>query len=68
MTQLRTVSEVAAQLRVSRTHVYDLIARGEFSVVATGTGSRPASRIPAEEVEEYIARRTVPRRRKRGAA
>jgi excisionase family DNA binding protein len=50
MTQLLTVNEAAARLRVGRARVYDLIAQRELTSVKIG-GSR---RISDREVDEYI--------------
>lgn len=58
-----SIPHVAELLDVSRTNVYDLIARGELA--ATRVGGR--MRVRAAEVERYLADNTysVPRRRGR---
>jgi excisionase family DNA binding protein len=49
---LLTVEESAQALRLSRTHVYDLLARGELASVKIGR----ARRIPAQALDEYVDR------------
>lgn len=56
-TQLLTVAEVAERLRCGRTHVYDLIARGELPVVDLGLG-RAKSRIREDDLAAFIDSRT----------
>lgn len=61
-----SVKHAAEALDVSRTSVYDLIARGDLSVVRVGGRVR----VPVEEIEALIAKNTITRqpRPKRGAA
>lgn len=50
---LRTIPEVAAQLRASKTSVYKLIETGELRSIKLGR----ARRIPASAIDELIARK-----------
>jgi excisionase family DNA binding protein len=49
---LLKIPEVAAALRVGRSTVYELIAKGELKVVHIGR----AVRVPASEVETWVER------------
>lgn len=55
MTQLLSIPSAAAQLDCSRAHVYRLIAAGKLRAVELkATGTRPKTRIRAEDVEAFI--------------
>jgi len=58
---LLTVNEAAAQLKVSREQIYNLIKRGELtSIVMRGpSGSTGARRIEQSQIDDYIARNRV---------
>ena len=65
MTQLLTIPEVAARLRIGRSSVYELIAAGELTVADMAVkGSRPKTRVTDKAVDDFIASRTrtAPRR------
>ena len=49
-TRLLTVDEVCAQLRVSRTYVYSLMANGTLENLHVGSNRR----LVASSVEDYI--------------
>jgi excisionase family DNA binding protein len=49
------VAEVAALWRVSRQHIYDLIAAGKLRSVQLGHG-RARTRIPESAVNAYVKR------------
>jgi excisionase family DNA binding protein len=51
--RFRTVSEVAALLRVSNMTVYRLINSGELPAVRIGRSFR----LPAADVDQYVAQR-----------
>lgn len=56
---LMTVPQVAAKVGCHRSHVYELIAAGEFpEVVDISLGKRAKTRIPVSSVDAFIARRT----------
>lgn len=57
LTQLLSVTEVAATLHCSRGHVYDLISGGHFTAVDIGAKTKAKTRISASEVEAFIAKR-----------
>lgn len=57
MTTLLTIPETAAELRCSRRHVYDLIARGQLRPVDIGHG-RSKTRIRGDDLSDYIDRQT----------
>lgn len=52
---LYPVAEVAKLWRVSRDHVYDLIAAGKLRVVNVAEG-RAKTRIPESALAEYVQR------------
>lgn len=56
--QLLTVAEVAGQLGMGKTAVYDLLRRGEFASIEipSGSGRRATRRIEQSEIEAFIAR------------
>lgn len=55
MTKLLSVIEVARQLDCSRGHIYGLIAAGKLRAVEiAATGTKPKTRIRAEDVEAFI--------------
>ncbi|MBO0827763.1 MAG: helix-turn-helix domain-containing protein [Streptosporangiales bacterium] len=66
VSKVLSVKHAAEALDVSRTSVYDLIARGELT--ATRVGGR--IRVPVNEVEALIKKNKIPRRPRpsRGAA
>lgn len=58
-TQLLTIPEAAEQLACSRAHVYRLISAGALlSVELKVSGTRPKTRVRAEDVEAFIAQHT----------
>jgi excisionase family DNA binding protein len=52
MTLLLTVDEAAAELRIGRTRMFDLIKRREVVSIMVG-GSR---RVPADQLAAYVKR------------
>ncbi len=60
---LLTVQEVAAKLSVGRSLAYELVMRGEIPSVKIGKSRR----VPAGEVERYVAR-LIAEQRGEGAA
>jgi excisionase family DNA binding protein len=68
------VSEFAAQVRIGRRAALAMIRNGTLRAVDVSLkpGGRPTWRIPAEEVESFLRRRTkqpaAPRRRRRKSA
>jgi excisionase family DNA binding protein len=62
---LHTVADAAKRLRVSRSHAYRLIGRGELEAVDVSLpGSRkPKTRVPEASIHQYISRKS----RKTGA-
>ena len=54
VSDLLTLHEVAARLRVSVATVRRYIARGELSVVRLGGGSAAPIRVPEDAVEAFI--------------
>lgn len=58
MTQFLTIPETADRLRCGRTHVYDLIARGELEVIDISRpgARRSKTRIPETSLEAYAQR------------
>lgn len=58
MTQFLTVPETAERLRCGRTHVYDLIARGELAVIDISRpgAKRSKTRVPETSLEDYAKR------------
>lgn len=58
-TRLLSVTQVAEQLSCSRGHVYGLIAAKAFKTVEIkAKGTRPKTRLLADEVEAFIERST----------
>ncbi len=58
---LLTVEEVQAQLKVSRSCVYTLIAQGKLACVRIGVG-RGTIRVERSELESFVDRcRSVPK-------
>lgn len=58
-TRLLSVPGTAAILGCSRTHVYGLIAAGHLRPVEIkATGTRPKTRIRADDLEAFIEQRT----------
>jgi excisionase family DNA binding protein len=55
---LYTVAELAGMWRVTRQHIYNLIARRELGSTQVSKG-RAKTRIPASEAAAYIARNTT---------
>lgn len=53
-----TIPAAAAQLGCSRSHVYDLIARGELRTVNISARGRSKTRVRADDIAEFIERRT----------
>jgi len=53
VTKLLTVAEAAAELRLSRSAAYDLIARGELRSITIGKSRR----ITPEDLDQFIERR-----------
>lgn len=51
---LLRIDEAAAELGISRSTFYELIARGEIATVRIGT----ARRVPFAELERHVAERT----------
>lgn len=51
MTKLLTVSEAAAELRLSRSQVYELLKRGELRALSIGKSRR----ITPAELDRFIA-------------
>lgn len=49
---LLTVEESAERLGISRTYVYELLARGDVESVKIGR----ARRVPAEALDDYVDR------------
>lgn len=59
-TQLLTIPQAAEQLACSRGHVYRLISTGALvSVEIKATGTRPKTRVRADDVEAFIAEHTT---------
>ncbi len=52
-TRLLTVNEAAKRCRVSKPHVYRLVASGEIPAVRVGAGAGPI-RIDAGELEAWL--------------
>jgi excisionase family DNA binding protein len=62
-----TIPEVAEQLGIARTSVYDLIAAGELGEpLDVGSAKRPRTRIGQSAVDAFIERRrrSLPKRRR----
>lgn len=58
-TRLLSVPAVAEILGCSRTHVYGLIAAGHLRPVEIkATGTRPKTRVRADDLEAFIERQT----------
>lgn len=59
MTQLLSVTKAAQQLDCSRGHIYGLIAAKKLRAVETkAKGTRPKTRIRAEDLEAFIDENT----------
>lgn len=56
MSELRTLAETAAQMRVSRTTAWRRIKRGELGCYRDGG----ILRVPQAEIDAYLAARTTP--------
>lgn len=51
---LLTIPEAAAELRVSKTRMYELISGGEIPTCDVGTGKRSRTRVPRKALERYL--------------
>jgi len=56
MTKLLTVGEAAAELRLSRSQVYELLKRGDLRALSIGKSRR----ITPSELDRFIASRSEP--------
>ena len=54
------VEEVAKRLRVTKTHIVNLIDEGILEAVNVGTAERKFYRIPIEAYEAYVAKSGLP--------
>lgn len=64
--QMLTIPEVAGRLGISRTSVYDLIAKGRIPAHDISSGGKPRLRVEESELTDFIKSTKViipPRRR-----